>query len=81
MEDQTPTITFSSDKEELAVCRELVNEILPLLDKLTTAVKYYRSPWITKDQYRELQDINKYLDSHELIDDSSCCLGEEEHMH
>lgn len=83
METWIPNTTSSSDKKELTLCKELMNELIPLVDSLVKAVKYYRSPFITKDQYRELQELNKFFDTHEILDNSSssCCSGEKEHMH
>lgn len=80
METLISNLKSSSDKKELDLCLNSLREIIPVFDRLVKAVKYYRSPYITKDQYKELQEINEYLDTHNILDDSSCCSGEKEHV-
>lgn len=82
MENLIPNLKSSLNKKELDLCLNSLREIVPVFDKLVKAVKYYRSPYITKDQYKELQEINKYLDMLKILDDSfSCCSGKKEHVH
>ena len=55
---------------------EETQELILLLNKLITAVKYYRSPMITKDQYKELQELNKFFDDYGVLEDNhNCCDG------
>ena len=63
----------SESNKDIEALYSAINDLIAVNDKLVQAIRYYRSPRLTKAQYFELLELNKYFDTNQILIESVCC--------